>query len=258
MTSTPRVVMAMMVVIATTAVSAAPDETAIKTILRRDFDVPVRGVVKALGEATISSEIAARVASVNFKEGERFRKDDTLIAFDCRRKQAELAAATAVRKEAQVSIESNAFLSQRDAASKQDVAIAAARAEKAESEVRALTVEIEFCRITAPFSGRVAMLGIREHEVPAIGRPLLTILSDGDYEIELIVPSHWLSVLSLGDEFTFNIDETERSYGAKLVRIAASVDTISQTVKVTARFKDQAVDVLPGMSGSAHFKVHRD
>src|SRR3990172_1927594 len=40
----------------------------------------VRGVMRASAQASISTDLAARVAKVGFKEGERFRAGDVLVA----------------------------------------------------------------------------------------------------------------------------------------------------------------------------------
>lgn len=215
--------------------------------------LPIRGVVRPAEQATISTEIVATVAKVGFKEGQTFKKGDVLIAFDCRRYEAELASAVAQLREMQVSVDTNLFLEKRDAGNKQDLDISKARAAKAAAEADALKVRIDQCVIEAPFDGRVAELGIREHEMPSTNKPLIQILADGEMEIELILPSNWLHWLKEGSEFTFLIDENRKSYDGVVTRIGASVDTISQTIKVSAKFKDAPQDVLPGMSGSARF-----
>lgn len=219
----------------------------------RARNLPIRGVVRPLTQAIISTDIAAPVAKVGFKEGQSFKKGDVLIAFECHRYEAELAAAVAQMKEMQINVDTNTFLEKRDAANKQDLEISKARAAKASAEVDGLKARISQCVIEAPFDGRIADLGIREYEMPATGKPLIHILAAGELEIDLILPSNWLAWLKPGAEFKFLIDETRQSYDGAVTRIGASVDTISQTIKVTARFKDPTIDVLPGMSGSARF-----
>ena len=215
--------------------------------------LPIRGVVRPTAQASISSDIAATVAKVGFKEGDAFKKGEVLVAFDCRRYEAELAAAVAQQKEMQINVDTNSFLEKRDAANKQDLEISKARAAKASAEVDSLMARIDQCVIEAPFDGRVAELGIKEYEMPTASRPLIRILADGELEIDLILPSNWLAWLKPGAEFKFLIDETRQNYEGVITRIGASVDTISQTIKVSARFKDPTFDVLPGMSGSARF-----
>jgi len=212
-----------------------------------------RGVVRPLNQATISIDLSARVLSIARKEGEAFSKGDVLIEFDCRRHQAELASAEAILREMKLSLESNQFLDRHRAIGKVDIEISRARMDKAAAEAEALRVRLDQCRVVAPFPGRVAELGIFEHETPAPQKPFLTIIEDGVLEIELIVPSEWLGWLSVGSPFTFQVDETKGRYPAHIARIGAAVDAVSQTIKVVGSFQALDGTVKAGMSGEAMF-----
>jgi len=215
--------------------------------------MPIRGVVRAVYQATFSTELQALVSKVGFKVGERFEKGDTLLAFDCRRYKAQLAAAEAQHREMMVALQTNEFLQTKGAGSKQDLDTAKAREDKASAEADGLRAVIDQCEILAPFKGRVSDLQIREHEMPSGGRPLLSIMSTEELEIELILPSSWLRWLKPNAAFGFLIDETGRTYHGRIIRTGAAVDTISQTIKVTGQFLDFDPSVLPGMSGEAVF-----
>ena len=55
----------------------------------------IRGVLRALDRALLSSELNARVLEMPYREGESFRRGDLLIRFDCAAYQAQLAASQA-------------------------------------------------------------------------------------------------------------------------------------------------------------------
>ena len=44
-----------------------------------------RGVVRARAEAVIATDLNARIVALPFRKGDRFKKGDTLVEFDCRR-----------------------------------------------------------------------------------------------------------------------------------------------------------------------------
>lgn len=215
---------------------------------------PVRGVVRAVAQAAIASELAAPVARLGFKEGEAFSKGDALVVFDCRRYEAELRAAKAALKEAGVVLKASRYLESRDAGSVQDVQAAEAREEKAAAEVAAIEVRLGQCRVLAPFDGRVAELYVHEHEFPVAGKPLISILATEEQEVDLILPSQALRWLKAEEPFQFLIDETGTTHAARVVRIGAAVDTVSQTIKVIGVFSVPSSLVLPGMSGTARFE----
>lgn len=213
----------------------------------------VRGIVAAVKEATFTTDLNAPVERITFREGEGFIAGELLIAFDCRRQFAELASLKAHKREMDVALEGNLFLQRRGAAGKRDLETSRARTERAAFDAKALEVRLERCKITAPFPGRVRALHINEHEIPAAGRPLLEIVGTGEIELRLIVPSTWLSWLKTDAPFKFAIDETNKSYDARVKRIGAAVDPVSQTVNVTGHLLAPAPEIRPGMSGGAHF-----
>jgi membrane fusion protein, multidrug efflux system len=161
----------------------------------------------------------------------------------------------AVFREMQLTVDSNAHLEKFRAVGKHDVEISKARADKAEAEARGLQSRLAQCEVVAPFDGHVAELTINVHEQPQPGKPYLVIVGNGRLEIELIVPSHWLSWIKPGVQFQFNVDETKKIYEARVARIGASVDAVSQMAKIIAVFDAGTEGILPGMSGAAHFVV---
>lgn len=187
-------------------------------------------------------------------EGEQFFKHDLLISLDCTRLVAEWESATAIRREMELALKSARYLRKQQAGSDYKVETAIARLDRAKAEAKAINSRVDQCEIRAPFDGRVAKLGIHEHEMPTAGRPIISILSDEDPGLELIVPSKWLMWLKIGMPFQFTIDETGTSHKSEVTRIGASVDSVSQTIKIYARLKEMAPNILPGMSGTAQFE----
>ena len=226
---------------------ALPAATAADAIL-------VRGVLRPLAQATLSTDISARVTKVGFKDGEAFHKGDVLVAFDCARQEADLASAEAQEREMRVALDSALLMEKRNAGNRTETATAQARTDKARAEADSIRARLVQCSIAAPYHGRVTGIDIHEHEYPVPGRPMLSIVADGQPTIELIVPSAWLVWLKPGALFQFAVDETGTSYPGDVERLGASVDTVSQTIKVFGRFMGPAEGVLPGMSGAAHFK----
>ncbi|HRD76201.1 MAG TPA: efflux RND transporter periplasmic adaptor subunit [Hyphomicrobiaceae bacterium] len=224
-----------------------------QSLTRSGTPLPIRGIVRPLQQAMIAADISARIAAIRFREAQGFKKGDRLVEFDCERLEAEAAAADALWRETKLSLESNSYLEKRGAAGRIDVEISRARADKAGSEAAALKARLKQCVIIAPYDGRVAELTINEHEFPSAGKPFISIVATGEFEIDLIVPSHWLKTLTPGATFTFAVDETGQSHAAHVLRIGAAVDPVSQTVKVIATFLEKGRAVLPGMSGTATF-----
>jgi membrane fusion protein, multidrug efflux system len=218
----------------------------------------VRGLIKPVEKAVISSQIAARISKIPFKSGDSFKKGDLLVKFDCSFYRADLASAEATFKSKQNVFENNKQLLALNAISDIDVSISESEMQVARADRTMRAIRVGQCKINAPYSGRVIEVAINEHETVPADKEILSILNDRDLEIELIVPSNWLTWLTAGEQFSFLIDETGKTLEAKVAKIGAVVDPVSQTIKLIGRFEDNLDGVLSGMSGTAQFKQDRN
>lgn len=186
-----------------------------------------RAQLSSISKATISSGISAKIARMPFREGQRFRRGQTLVSYDCSVIRARLARTRAAQ------------------------AAAASRLKSAEQRS-----ELARCSVSAPFSGIVGETFVRSNEYVAEGTRLLTIYDDSAFEVETLLPSSSLRTLRVGTKLQLKVDETGGVYPVQVTRIAGSVDPVSQSVKVTGRLlsaKSGSVRLLPGMSGTVSF-----
>ncbi len=218
----------------------------------------VRGIILAATRVDLQSDLGAPVSDVTVREGERFAAGDVLIRFDCRRLEADLKAAKAENHAAHVDLKQKRYLHNNGAGGRTDVDLAAASGAVTAARIEAVEARMADCEMKAPFDGRVAVRGIGPSELPAAGDVLMTLIEDRALEIELVVPSLRLRDLDVGSQFTFLVDETGTSHQARIERIGAEVDAVSQTVKLHAVFEDVSAKVLAGMSGNARFASDTD
>jgi RND family efflux transporter MFP subunit len=218
-------------------------------------NVPVRGVIRAVNEAVISTDITARVSEMAFREGQAFRKGEPLIIFDCAVYEAETAAAWSAHAAAREVYLSNKALATLNAVGNSELRVSNAEMDRKEAEAKAVEARARDCRIAAPFDGRVAEVVIHAHESSSPGEPLIKVLNDTELEIELLIPSRWLLWLEPGLPFEFSVDETGLKYAATVTRLGGAVDPVSQTIRVFGTLEDRPPELLSGMSGTAIFEV---
>lgn len=215
---------------------------------------PVRGLVRAVQDAWIGTELNAEIKTIRRREGEAFKRDEVLLTFECDKYETELRAARAEQEFNRVALDSSIALDQRKAIGRFEVAQNRAKFDKARAQAETLAVKVRECTVRAPFDGRVADMKARAFELSQPNQPLMRLVNPADLEIELIVPSTWLTWLRPGFGFSLKVDETGGEHKARVQRIGAAVDSISQTVKIMAAFLDPTSDVLPGMSLTADLK----
>jgi membrane fusion protein, multidrug efflux system len=214
----------------------------------------IRGVIQSQSEAVIASRMTAGIVSMPYKTGQKFPKGAMLASFDCSTLKAQLSAAQAATAAYKKSYDTNVELDAFQAVGRNEVGISKANLGKATAEANAVSSQLTGCAVYAPFSGIVVEQIAHAHEVAATGQPLMKIQDAGNLEVQIIVPSNWLTWLKPGAKFEFKVDETGTVLKGSIARLGASVDPVSKTIRVIGRLWGAGGVVLPGMSGAAQFE----
>lgn len=211
----------------------------------------IRVQLTAVQHTILSSELAGSIDVLSVREGDSFALGQDLVGLDCSLHNARLKKALAQRQEAEKVEAVNSQLDKLGSISTLEVDVAIARAGAAAAEADLMHAIVDRCTLKAPFAGKVARLDVREHQYVSEGQPLMEILDDTRLEVEMYVPSRWLSTMNIGQSLRLSIEETGREYPATLDRIGASVDAVSQSVKVYGSVLGEYPELRAGMSGIA-------
>lgn len=198
---------------------------------------------------TVAAEIGAKITRLPVVEGSAFRQGQVLVQFDCSLQQAQLARAQAALMAADTNWRGNQKLAELNSVGTVELEMSKAETLKAQAEVAANRALLGKCQVAAPYAGRVAEQKVREQQYVQPGQALLEILDDSTLELEFIVPSRWLVWLRNGSTFQVSIDETGKTYPAKVQRIGARVDPVTQSIKLNAVIDGRFAELMAGMSG---------
>jgi membrane fusion protein, multidrug efflux system len=232
---------------------AAPVQLAESGILAADGRIRVQ--ISAQQQTTLSTELAASIASLPFKEGDSFKAGQTLMSFDCSLFHAQLDKAQALSQAARQTLQVNRRLAELNSISNLEVEQAQAKVLETEAEATVMRVTVSKCRLVAPFSGRIAKLHVDAHQYVTQGKPLLDIIDMQRPEVKMIVPSRWLVWLKKGTNFTVHVDDLNRDYAVRVTRLGARIDPVSQSISLAGEIEGAPTELLPGMSGWAAFKA---
>ena len=210
----------------------------------------IRAQLSPVQFTTIVSEINGKISLLPVREGEAFSQNQLLVSFDCALQEAQLQKVKAQLQIATRKYETNKKLLDRGSVSKVETENSASELEKASAEVKELTILVSKCRIDAPYKGKVVEQKVRAQQFVQAGQPLMEILDNSLMELEFIAPSIMMSRIQVGDLFQIRIDETNKSYPARITRIGAKIDSVSQTVKIAAVIDGEFPELSPGMSGT--------
>lgn len=198
---------------------------------------------------TLAAEIGARINRISVREGERFKAGQALIHLDCSLQNAQAQRAKVTLDAASKTLAANQRLAELHSIGKLELDTAESELAKARADLALINTTLSKCSISAPFSGRVAEQKGREQQYAQPGQPILDILDDTVLELEFIIPSRWLAWLKAGARFQVQIDETSKSYPAKITVLGARVDPVSQSIKVAAMIDGSFPELIAGMSG---------
>jgi membrane fusion protein, multidrug efflux system len=241
------------------APSAAPaPRTAPAVTAKNDATPPAGDTVRVLliadRETTISSPVTARIKMLHVSIGLPFSTGQTLVSFDCEEPAARLGMAKAELAGAVETHEAKIRMQGLEQASDVEVALAASAAAKARAQVALQNAQVGQCSIKAPWAGRVAKVHVRTHMSVTPGLPMVDLVKSGPLRLKLNAPSRMLSKIKVGAQFDIAIDETGKSYQARVLAVNSRVDPVSQTIEIESTIAKNYEDLLPGMSGVALLK----
>lgn len=130
--------------------------------------------------------------------------------------------------------------------------MAASEANRARAELSLHRAQARKCKIHAPWAGRIAKVYAKNYMTVSPGEPLMDLVKSGPLKLKLNIPSTALAHIKQGSTFNVTIDETSKTYDAKVTAINSRVDSISQTVEIEARLLANHAELLAGMSGISY------
>ena len=198
----------------------------------------------------LSAEMPGRINHIPLQDGDSFLQGQLLMEFDCSLQDAQLAKARAQLRAAENTLEGQQRLAELNAVGMVELRNSEAEVLKARADVTYLQVMMRRCRITAPYDGRVIQYTAREHQTVQASQELIEIIDNAVLVLDFLVPSPWLTWFTPGYRFEVQIEDTANTYPVRLLRTAARVEPISQTVRAVAKVDGDFPELLPGMSGT--------
>ncbi len=223
-----------------------------------DDDYTVQAVLGAKRQIVIASGINSKITKFKLDSGDRFKRGDILIQYDCTVDQGRLNEALSRQRVTENQLAAYQRLLQLGSVSDIELMIARENNEQNKAMITQIKGRLKSCQHVAPWNGRVMRKMASQYEYVQTGRVLMEIASHDPLRAEFLIPSKWLRWLNVGTPLKIYIGETDKEYKAKIVSIFGEVDPVSQSIQVVAQMEKYHEDLLPGMSGRASFAGDTD
>jgi len=204
------------------------------------------GTVRANEEVEIVSEISGKVDAIHFREGSRVEAGELLVEIDDSELEAERQRALH-----RVGLAERAEARQRQLLD--DGVISSEAYDVSLGELNVLRAELQLIeaqllktKIRAPFGG---VIGLRWVSVGSFLSPQTPIASLNDLDpvkVDFTVPEKYASLLGPGDDMTFHVDGSDRSFTGTVYAVEPSVDTATRSLRLRARCPNPDGVLVPG------------
>ena len=221
------------------------------------YSVPAK--VLSLNRSRISVESPGLLQELPVRVGDSVSENEPLAILDCREPRVILKRAEANVQSAQARLTlarrqikrtrsllkerniSEEVLNQREA----DLQTALANLAGNKATLEKALLDVEQCRILAPFPGVVVQRLAGEGEWISPGQPLVELLDSRRLEVSAQIPLDQVPSLSQASDFSFAIGD--RRLALSLRRILPVVDALGRNRE--ARLEFSSATILPGSSG---------
>lgn len=211
-------------------------------------EVEALGTLAADEAIIIASEIAGRVISLGFREGERVQEGQELVKLDTAILDAELKQAQADLTLARDTYDRNRSLVSRGAGTQ--VALEQATAQLASQEARVQLVQSKLAQATikAPFTGVVGLRSVGVGDYISVGKPLVALTNIDPIKIDFRVPEIFLTQLKVGQPVQLKVDAVpDRPFSGQIFAIDPVVDINGRAVKLRAKVPNGDLVLKPGL-----------
>ena len=199
-------------------------------------EITALGTVRADEAIIVRPEIAGRVQSIHFQEGQLVNKNDPLFTLDPAEYKAQLDGSSAQLRMEQLNFERTQTLFSRQLTSRQNLDEAQAKLDAARAYQTKDQVRLDKTVIRAPFAG---VVGLRQVSVGAYvspGNDLTTLGSIGMVKLDFQVPEVYLSKIKVGQPLTIGVDAYPgRTFPGTVYAINPGIDEETRTIRLRAR-----------------------
>ncbi|MCF8532708.1 MAG: efflux RND transporter periplasmic adaptor subunit [Reyranella sp.] len=206
------------------------------------------GTFRSNESVTLRPELASRVKSINFEEGQKVTRGQVLVQLDAAIEEATVAQAKAAYELSKANNERQKVLGARQIAAERSVDEARAALLRDEAAVKLAQARLEKFTLIAPWDG---VAGLRKVSVGAYinaGQEIVNIEQIDPLKVDFRVPENFLAAVRVGQAIAVTADAFPgKEFIGKVYAIDPQVDEQGRAVVVRALIDNSSELMRPGV-----------
>jgi len=213
------------------------------------------GTVRANESVEIVSEISGKIAAIHFDEGAAVAKGQLLLKID----DSELMA------EKQRAVHRVELAKRAEARQQQlldDGVISSETYDVALGELNVLRAELQLIdaqklktEIRAPFGGVVGLRWVSPGSYLSSQTRIASLHDLDPVKLDFSVPERYSALMKIGEEITFTVEGSNRSFPGTIYAIEPNVDAASRSLRMRARCPNTDGLLLPGTFANVELAI---
>lgn len=205
------------------------------------------GNLRSVDAVVLRPEVAGRIASIRFADGQRVRRGELLMELDAAIQQAEWQQAKANLGLAQANSRRSEDLFQRQFISARSRDEAAAQLKVQEAALQLAEARLARMRLRAPFDGVVGLRGVSVGDYVKDGQELVNLESIDRLQVDFKLPERILSQIKLGQPLDVRSDAfPDLTFRSRVEAMDPLVDANGRAVTLRARIDNREGRLRPG------------
>ena len=235
--------------------SFQPPPEAVTTVVTKREEWPASldaiGTAVAVHGVTVSADLPGIVDKIHIDSGKMIRQGAVLVELDTREERAQLAAAQAQQKWAQISYDRYKGLLAKGVLAQADFDKSAADDAQARARVVEIRATIERKTIRAPFSGVLGIRQVNLGQYLAGGAPIVPLQTLDPIYVNFSIPQQDVAHVTVGGTVRVTLDRASNPgaavFAGKITALDSIVNEATRNVGVQATLANPGGRLKPGM-----------
>ncbi len=226
----------------------SPVEIAKPELISWPRSVTAVGTLRSDESMIVRSEVAGRIVSLNFQEGQRVGKGQVLVKLDESVPRAELEQARANQRLAKAKFDRAVELKEKNFISGQAKDEAENAVQLADANAKLVEARLQRLTITAPFAGAIGLRSVGIGDYVRDGQDIVTLDKTDPIKVDFKVPELFLSAAKQGQTLQIALDSVpNRAFTGIVTAINPQLDAAGRAVILRAQLPNRDGVLRAGM-----------